>query len=290
MWSFILSDIIGDPIELIASGPTVPSQKNPEAAALIIKQYGLQEKLAPVLSILKTISAEKSLNNNVARSNVVNSIVGSNKIAIEAAVNAAKNLGYDAIVLSRAFQGEAKLLGVAFAQLSQHFARGLTLENNLEVLLKDIFQRHGMNQSDITRVCSEIIASRSDKIRLCIISGGETTVSLTSKHGIGGRNQEMVLAFALKLKDLQRSLTSVNNDISITFLSGGTDGQDGPTAAAGAVFCSTQLTDFNRLLALQSLEQHDSNTFFQKSNNLVMTGLTGTNVMDIQILLIESIK
>jgi glycerate 2-kinase len=114
---------------------------------------------------------------------------------------------------------------------------------------------------------------------VCLLSGGETTVMLTADHGRGGRNQEFVLAAMLKL-----GADGVRN---VILLSGGTDGEDGPTDAAGA------LADVNTLVrsSAQQLDpaaflgRHDAYTFFEKVGGLLKTGLTQTNVMDVRVLL-----
>ena len=286
MWSFILSDIIGDPMDLIASGPTVPSPKNPEEAISIIEKYGLQENLAIVYSLLKAMCEKSSVNYVAQKVKVINKVVGSNVLAINTAADAAHKFGFETVVLGKSLLGEAKQLGIAFARLSHHVFADTVGSNDLESIVVENFQNHGLNLSDLKAVCSEIYSAMQTSSRLCIISGGESTVTLTVEHGVGGRNQEMVLSYALELDYLQKSSIS-NRNTSVTFLSGGTDGQDGPTSAAGAVFSSADLETFDKSWAKQCLDQHDSNSYFQKSNNLIVTGLTGTNVMDIQILLIE---
>ena len=111
---------------------------------------------------------------------------------------------------------------------------------------------------------------------LCLLSGGETTVTLTANHGRGGRNQEFVLAAALKLgKDGMRN---------VIILSGGTDGEDGPTDAAGAVADADTLirAAAEQLDPAAFLGRHDAYTFFEKVGGLLKTGLTQTNVMDVR--------
>ena len=124
--------------------------------------------------------------------------------------------------------------------------------------------------------------NRQSASGICLVGGGETTTVLSAHPGKGGRNQEMALAFALHLK---RELGSKFMNCDVTFLSCGTDGQDGPTDATGAVVSSSELASFDEDEALSSLERSDSYGFFEKrGKGLVKTGITGTNVMDLQIM------
>merc|ERR1711879_53759 len=117
---------------------------------------------------------------------------------------------------------------------------------------------------------------------LAILSGGETTVKVRG-GGRGGRNQEMVLAFHLAMQGQEEALRG--KGVQVQFLSAGTDGLDGPTDAVGAVWRSAAIPeDFGQ--AEQCLEENDSYEFWKQSGGLVLTGHTGTNVMDIQILLL----
>ena len=116
----------------------------------------------------------------------------------------------------------------------------------------------------------------------CLLSGGETTVTLTPGHGKGGRNQEFVLAAALKLG--RKGMRDV------VVLSGGTDGEDGPTDAAGAIADAGTLerADALGLNPLSFLDRHDAYTFFDATGDLLRTGLTGTTVMDVRVMLVGS--
>jgi glycerate 2-kinase len=170
-------------------------------------------------------------------------IVGSNRQAIGAAADEGKRLGYRTLVLSSTIQGETK----------------------------DVAQVHAA-------IAREILAT-GQPVRppACLLSGGETTVTVRGK-GVGGRNQEFVLAAAW---ELQRAGP-------VTILSAGTDGIDGPTDAAGAFADATTVPRAAALGldARQFLENNDSYRFFERMGTLIKTGPTGTNVMDIRILLI----
>ena len=218
--ALILSDVIGDDLSVIGSGPTVLDTTTALDAAAVLKRYSI-----PLPPLTETPKAQ------VAAQNV---IVGSNRQSIEAAAKKARDLGYRTIVLSTTIDGETR----------------------------DIARMHAA-------IARETIAHGGR--RVCLLSGGETTVTLRGK-GLGGRNQEFVLAAAIALADHPQ----------VTIFSGGTDGIDGPTDAAGAIAdAATPRTDAAKFLA-----NNDSYHFFVKAGGLVKTGPTGTNVMDVRVLLI----
>jgi len=167
--------------------------------------------------------------------NAHNVVVGSNRVSIEAAAAKARALGYRPIVLSTTIDGETR----------------------------DIARMHAA-------IAREAVTSGSR--RICFLSGGETTVTLRGK-GLGGRNQEFVLA----------ALDALQGTPRVTVFSAGTDGIDGPTDAAGAVGISVK-----RLLVDPTpfLSENDSYHYFRRTRGLVMTGPTGTNVMDVRVLLV----
>jgi hydroxypyruvate reductase len=218
--SLILSDVIGDDLSVIGSGPTVLDTTTAADAAAVLKHYSI-----PLPPLTETPKAQ------IAAQNV---IVGSNRQSIEAAAKKARDLGYHTIVLSTTIDGETR----------------------------DIARMHAA-------IAREMIAHGGR--RVCLLSGGETTVTLRGK-GLGGRNQEFVLAAAIALADHPQ----------VTIFSGGTDGIDGPTDAAGAIADAAT----PRASAAKFLANNDSYRFFEKAGGLVKTGPTGTNVMDVRILLI----
>jgi glycerate 2-kinase len=242
--SLILSDVIGDPLDVIASGPTSPDTTTYKDAAHVIDKYGLGDRIPRSVSELlrqgcEGIVPETPKQGNPLFDRVENIIVGSNKKATGAARQRALELGFDATILSNELQGEAR---VAAKQLADK-AKGV----------------------------------RSGGRPVCLIAGGETTVTVKG-NGLGGRNTEMALAFAVEIDGLE----------GITFLSAGTDGTDGPTDAAGAIVDGTTISSARRL----GLDPHaylannDSYTFFKETGGLLITGPTGTNVMDIQVVLV----
>ncbi|MFN3562544.1 MAG: MOFRL family protein, partial [Chloroherpetonaceae bacterium] len=167
---------------------------------------------------------------------------GSNRIALKAIEENAKELGYEAGILTDELSGEAREVAKNLAKRAKHLAK----------------------------------SSR----KACLIAGGETTVTVVG-HGKGGRNTEMALAAAIEL----------DNTPNIVFLSAGTDGTDGDTNAAGAIADGSTLSRARNfgLVANEYLQNNDSHDFFKLVGDLVVTGATNTNVMDIQIILVDSI-
>ena len=172
-------------------------------------------------------------------------MIGSNIDAIMAAKEAAKTLGYNTLVLSSMIEGETK-----------------------EVALV-----HGAIAREALKTGNPILSPA------CILSGGETTVTIKG-NGLGGRNQEFALAAALDIAGSE----------NIVVLSGGTDGNDGPTDAAGAISDTHTLkrAEELNLSPTQYLDNNDSYHFFEKLDDLLKTGPTNTNVMDIRIMLIDN--
>jgi glycerate-2-kinase len=173
---------------------------------------------------------------------VENIIIGSNKIATRAAAAKAEEWGFETTILSTDIQGEARGVARMLAQTAVDIKKG-----------------------------------RADGKRICLISGGETTVTVQGT-GLGGRNTELALAFAQEIPGME----------GITMLSAGTDGTDGPTDAAGAIVDGQTFTaaDAKGLSGAIYLKHNDSYTFFKNTGELLITGSTGTNVMDIQIILL----
>ena len=284
--SLILSDIVGDPLDLIASGPTVFDQSTIDDCLQIIKQYCLEKDLPTnVMDYLAQKRVTKcDLSSNLAVSptldfsHVNNVIIGSNKIAVDNCLEAAKQDGFLPFVLSTELTGNVKTVSKSFADIITWFVNDIEPQGVL-CFDKDILQ----------------IAYDSFKTErgICLLSAGETTVNVTGS-GLGGRNQELVLQTA-ELVDGQcrhANLDRFSSAVSFCFLSAGTDGQDGPTPAAGALFTPDlfQNTQDEGLLIRDFLQINGSYDFFSaiaNGSNLVVTGLTGTNVMDIQILLFQ---
>jgi len=242
--SLIISDVINDNLEIIASGPTVPSKINKNICKKIIEKYGIKKDLP--LNIIKYIFTKKDkedVKQKIAK--YKNYIIENNYTALKGAYNSAKKLGYNPIILSSSIYGETKEI-VKF-----HLA-----------IAKEIILTHNP------------VATPA-----CILSGGETTVTKKGK-GKGGRNQEFVLAALIEL---------LQNPLPIAIASIATDGTDGPTDAAGAIIDNSifQKIKSLKLEPEKYLLKNDSYNFFKKTNNLIFTGPTGTNVMDLHIILVE---
>lgn len=248
MISLILSDVIGDRLDVIASGPTSPDQTTYNDALDVLRKYDLIEKVPfMILDVLQKgnegLLPETPKHTNRVFERVENIIIGSNKIAIEAAKDKAKALGFDVLMLSSEITGEAREAGKYLAKQA------------LESKRSSLYNK-----------------------KICLISGGETTVTVRGS-GKGGRNTELALSFAQEIDNIE----------GITLLSAGTDGTDGPTDAAGAIINSKTIQKA-RTLGLDAneyLTNNDSYTFFKRIDELFITGPTYTNVMDIQIILIE---
>ncbi|NXT68125.1 GLCTK kinase, partial [Chaetops frenatus] len=293
----ILSDVIGDPLDIIASGPTAASSHSVQDCLQILTKYNLLHNLPKsVETVLSSSPTKPTAPENY--SHVSNIILGSNTLALEEAKRQAEGLGYAALVLSAAVHGEVGRVATLYCQLIQLVCLGFTshgegplsdeLRGNLLQLAAEL-QIPGLDLDEFLQALPGLGPDRP----VCILAGGETTVQLRGT-GKGGRNQELALSVGLGLHRAQTTgASSPQGKCEILFLSGGTDGQDGPTEAAGA-FCSPQLV----AEALQEgldveafLRSNDSYTFFsqfQGGHHLLVTGLTGTNVMDIQAILIRA--
>ena len=239
--SFIISDIIDDPIEFIASGPTYPDSTKYSGAKKILNKYGLWLKIP--LSVKKVIEngiqgviSETPKKNDLVFRNVLNYIVSNNEIACIAAKEKAEELDYKAMLLTTSLDGEAKNIGKYLVDKATNYI--------------------------------------TDK-KMLFISGGETTVTIKGS-GKGGRNQEMVLGSVKELADKD-----------VVFSSFATDGVDGVCDAAGAIADAYTLKRANKknLDQHKFLEENNSYEFFNSLDDLIITGPTGTNVMDIQILI-----
>jgi glycerate 2-kinase len=246
--SLILSDVIGDPLDVIASGPTVADTSTFQEVQLILEKYGIREQLPT--SVQKHFT--KGLTGEVPETpkpgdpifnKTQNLIVASNRQAIEAAQVEAQERGYGTLILSTLIEGETREVARVHAAIAKEIrASGHPLPPPA-----------------------------------CVISGGETTVTLRG-NGLGGRNQEFVLAAAIDMAGVP----------DVVILSAGTDGTDGPTDAAGAVG-DGETVRRAMTLALQPqtfLKNNDSYRFFEKLGDLLITGPTNTNVMDLRLLLV----
>jgi hydroxypyruvate reductase len=237
----LLSDVIGDPLDVIGSGPTAPDPTTFAEAIQVLEKFKVVAHTPKViLNVLEQGArgeiAETPKPGDPLFENVYNVVAGSNALALKAAARQARALGYHPRILSSVVSGEAREVA------REHAA-----------ILRKIAKRPA-----------------------CLLAGGETTVTVKGK-GKGGRNQEFALAAAIELDRLPNVLA----------LCAGTDGTDGPTDAAGAIATGKSIARAKRLGLdpAKYLANNDSYTFFEALGDLVQTGPTGTNVMDIEILL-----
>jgi hydroxypyruvate reductase len=251
-----LSDVIGDRLDVIGSGPTYPDGSTFSDARDALGHRGLLSQLpAAVRAHLErgalTLIPETPKPGDPLFDGVGHCIVGSNCTALDAAAASARARGYETVVLSAEVQGDVRAA-----------ARWLA--------------------GEVRRVALGLAAGSPP---VCLLCGGETTVAVTGS-GLGGRNMEFALAFALEIQDLD----------GVDFLSAGTDGTDGPTDAAGA-FADGGTVRRARSAGLDpaaSLRDNDSYRFFEElgrrtgSSPLLVTGPTGTNVMDIQAAIVRA--
>ena len=247
--NLMLSDVVGDKMDVIASGPFVPDSSTFGDALGILRKYDLKDVPQSIVQRLEN-GAQGKIPDTPKEGDPVflyvsNIIVGSNILALEAAEKKAKSFGYGSLILSSLIEGETR----------------------------DVARVHCAISKEICR------SGRPIQKPACIISGGETTVTIRGK-GLGGRNQEFCLASALEIAGLFEK---------IVVLSGGTDGNDGPTDAAGAVV-DPQTVKRGReagMSAVDFLNDNDAYHFFEKTEDLLMTGPTNTNVMDVRLLLVR---
>jgi glycerate 2-kinase len=237
--SLILSDVIGNPLEAIASGPTAPDPTTQEDALAILRGYRLDEQVpGSILDILLRTELAAEAGGGSISGRVENIIIGDNRLAARAALEQAQLEGFHAEILTNELQGEAREVGYELA----HYLR-VSIPRNTHPF--------------------------------CLIAGGETTVTIKG-DGKGGRNQELALATVDELAGLE----------NIMLISLATDGDDGPTDAAGAVVTgkTAQRAGSFGLRAADYLSRNDAYPFFDELGELLKTGPTGTNVNDLVFL------
>lgn len=244
--SLILSDVVGDPLDVIASGPTVPDSTTYDEAINILTKYQIENRISR--KIIKHLKSGKEGDipetpkaNDLIFKNVTNFVIGSNLVAGQGALKQAQKEGFHTMLLTNYLQGEAKEVAKVLAAILRQMAS---------------------NNPPLARPA-------------CIILGGETTVTLQG-DGQGGRNQEIALASIYDLAGI--------NDIALITLA--TDGGDGSTDAAGAVVTGEtfQRAQEAGLDPQIYLKNNDSYNFFKSLNDLVITGPTLTNVNDLAFL------
>lgn len=246
-----VSDVIGDDLATIGSGPFIADPTTFADADAAVRRLGLVEHLPPAVARLLVEgcagrAAETPKPGDPCFARVHHHLVASNALALAAAAAAARTAGYRPVVWGQPLTGEARAAGATFAGAALHHLAGGE--------------------------------------RLCLIAGGETTVTLAGKHGLGGRNQEFALAAAGVLAGARH----VRTPPPVAILAAGTDGTDGPTDAAGAFADATTLA---RARAAgcdleQHLARHDAYPLFARLDDLLISGPTGTNVMDVSLALV----
>lgn len=246
--ALMLSDVIGDPLDVIASGPTVPDRSTYKTVVEIFDKYELSGQLPEAVAdrLKKGLDgsvADTPKPGDEALSKVQNVVVGSNTLAVAAAQAEAKSLGYETVALTTRLEGEAREVSHVYSSIAK-----------------------------------EVVTTGSPvKPPACVMAGGETTVTVRGE-GKGGRNQELVLAGAQQIAGWE----------PIVLFSGGTDGTDGPTDAAGAIADGDTMAraEAAGLSSNEFLRNNDSYHFFKPLGDLIVTGPTGTNVADVAFVLV----
>ncbi len=247
--SLIMSDVIGDPLDFIGSGPTAPDTTSFADALAVIQKYGLDVPPSVVNRLQDGAMgrlAETLKPGDPVFSKVHNLIIANNHLLVEGAGRRARDLRFNTVVLATEIEGEARDVGQVFAAVARESAhRGAPAQRPA-----------------------------------CILAAGETTVTIRGR-GLGGRNQEMALAWAI-------NMASHPTPGVLCFASVATDGTDGPTNAAGGLVdpltCARAVE--RGLTPSDFLHNNDSYNFLKATGDLIVTGPTQTNLMDLQILLV----
>jgi glycerate 2-kinase len=266
--TLIISDVLGDPLDVIASGPTVPNSATAADALGVLERFHAREAgIAPAVFELLASGGRQPPGNEthgppslaefhgqaslpmppdkIPHCSVRNLVIGNNALAVDAAGIEAERLGYSAALVSATkLEGQAEDIGRHLAEMA--------------------------------------LRMRSQPGPDCLISGGEPVVRLApaDERGLGGRNQQLVLAALEHLAD--------DGATGIALLSGGTDGEDGPTDAAGALLDQALLADARRrgLDIADFLRRNDAYHFFDPLDGLIRTGPTHTNVCDVRVVVV----
>lgn len=245
--SLILSDVIGDPLDVIASGPTAPDPSTFQDALAILKKYDMEDQVPRNIRQFLLDGQNGKHPETLKEGDDIldynyHLVIGNNQLALASARESAEALGYETRIITDCLAGDVGDVAVEIANLA------LQTKQN------------------------------SPNKKICLLFGGEPTVKVGGE-GLGGRNQHLALLMAGYLR----------NQPGITFLSGGTDGSDGPTDAAGAVVDSQTYPNAEQLnLDIEAYTRnHDSYHFFKNEGGLIFTGPTHTNVMDIMVILIQ---
>jgi len=246
--TLLLSDVIGDDLDVIGSGPTAPDASTFARAKAVLEKYSVWGRSPAsvrrrIESGLRGETPETPKPGDAALARTQNLMVGGNRLALDAAARRARELGLKPLTLSTTIQGETREVARMHAAIA----------------------------------CECLASGHPARPPVCLISGGETTVTLRGA-GLGGRNQEFALAAAIDLAGCE----------GVVVLSAGTDGTDGPTDAAGALADGQTVHRAEQigLDARRALAENDSYHFFEPLGDLLKTGPTNTNVMDVRLILV----
>lgn len=246
--SLILSDVIGDDLNVIASGPAVPDTSTFADARDVFRKYDIWNQVPESVRKRFQRGVAGDIDDTPKAGDAVFQrcyfeLVGTNIQALIAASKEARRKGYQSLILSSTVEGEAREVAKMFVAIAKE-----------------------------VRSSANPISAPA-----CILCGGETTVTIQGE-GKGGRNQEFALASAMIIDGME----------NIVVLGGGTDGTDGPTDAAGAVADGSTITRARatNLDPLDHLRRNDSYHFFQPLGDLILTGPTRTNVSDVYMVLV----
>ena len=246
--SLIISDVLGDPLDVIASGPTVADSSTPEAALQVLRRFEAREAgISP--AVFEYLQHGQATEPDESTCQVANRIIGNNATAVDAAGREAERLGYSPSMISaRKSEGPAEEIGRHLAEMA--------------------------------------VKMRDEAGPDCLVSGGEPVVKLieAEKRGQGGRSQQLVLAALERLAD--------DGAAGIALLSGGTDGEDGPTDAAGAILDASILSAAREqgLDPADYLARNDAYHFFEPLGRLIKTGPTHTNVCDVRVVVVDRVE
>jgi hydroxypyruvate reductase len=243
--TLVISDVLGDPLDVIASGPTVVDSATARDALAVLEKFRAREAGISA-SVFELLQRKIDVTPGPITTQVTNLVIGNNAVAVDAAGQMAERLGY-----SHAMDAATKLEGSA-EEVGRHLAR----------MASQMCDQPGPD---------------------CLITGGEPIVTLAPRElrGRGGRNQQLVLAALIDL--LPTEITD-----RVVILSGGTDGEDGPTDAAGAFVDADVIARMRQLQLdpLDYLRRNDAYTFFEQTGSLIKTGPTHTNVCDVRVMVI----